>query len=195
MTSYTNFSDIPLFRYGLIMTDPPWQFENWSAKGEYKNASEKYGCMDIDDIKSMNVGHLAGKDCVLWLWATNPLLRQAFEVIDAWGFKYVTAGHWIKRTKHEKLAFGTGYALRSAGEPFLIASNGTPETAKNVRSVIEGVGGCLQAQVREHSRKPDEAFSEAMKLAKGPYLELFSRQERDGWDAFGNQVDKFEGVA
>ena len=191
MSVYSEMNQIPLFKYGLIMADPPWSYENWSAKGEHKNASAQYDCMSLQDIKDMNVGHHAAPNCVLWLWATNPLLRQAFEVIDAWGFKYVTGGHWVKRTKHEKLAFGTGYALRCAGEPFLIASNGSPETAKNVRSVIEGEE-VLQAGIREHSRKPEESYSEAMRLAKGPYLDFFSRQERDGWDSFGNEVNKFE---
>lgn len=188
MTSFSDFGQIPLFRYGLIMADPAWKFENWSAKGEDKNASAHYRCMSLDEIKRLPVGHYAAKDCLLWLWATNPMLRVAFDVIDAWGFRFVTAGHWVKRTKTGKLAFGTGYALRCAGEPFLLASNGSPETANNVRSVIEG-------QVREHSRKPDEAFSEAERLCGDvPRLELFSRQERPGWDVFGDQVSKFGGA-
>ena len=188
MTTYTDFSQIPLFRYGLIMADPPWHFENWSARGEEKNASAQYNCMTLDDIRAMPVGHLAAKDCILFLWATNPLLPQAFEVMSAWGFEFKTAGHWSKKTSKGNQAFGTGYILRCAGEPFLIGTVGEPWTAKNVRSVIEG-------PVREHSRKPDEAFNEAERLAGNVNrLELFSRQERPGWDAFGNEVQKFEGA-
>ncbi|MAL99434.1 MAG: DNA methyltransferase [Alteromonadaceae bacterium] len=183
------FSSLPMFAYGLIMADPPWQFENWSRKGEHKNAAAKYDCMPLDDIKAMPVGELAAGDCVLWLWATNPLLREAFDVIDAWGFRYVTAGTWVKTTKTGKLAFGTGYRLRSANEPFLIATNGNPETAKNVRSVI-------MAEAREHSRKPDEAFSAAEALVPNVRrLELFSRQSREGWDTWGNESTKFDEVA
>lgn len=75
--------------------------------------------------------------------------------------------------------------LRCAGEPFLIGTIGNPKTAKNVRSVIEG-------PVREHSRKPDEAFAAAEHLCGDVFrLELFSRQERPGWDSFGNEVDRF----
>jgi N6-adenosine-specific RNA methylase IME4 len=188
MASFTDLNQIPLFRYGLIMADPAWKFENWSAKGEDKSASAHYRCMSLEDIKQLPVGHYAAKDCLLWLWATNPMLRVAFDVIDSWGFRFVTAGHWVKRTKTGKLAFGTGYALRCAGEPFLLASNGSPETANNVRSVIEG-------QVREHSRKPAEAYVEAERLCGDvPRLEMFSRQERSGWDVFGDEVSKFGGA-
>ncbi len=186
MTTFTDIGRIPLFRYGLIMADPPWHFENWSEAGTEKNASAQYDVMDLDAIKQLSVGHFAAPDCVLWLWATNPMLPQALEVMAAWGFEFKTAGHWSKVTAKGKQAFGTGYILRSAGEPFLIGTNGNPHTANTVRSVIEG-------PVREHSRKPEEAFAAAEQLVPGvPRLELFSRQERPGWDVFGNEVDKFE---
>lgn len=189
MTAYTDLSEIPLFRYGLIMADPPWSFENWSKAGEHKNASAEHDCISLADIKRMPIGHLSSRDCVLWLWATNPLLDQAFEVIRAWGFEFKTAGHWSKKTVSGKQAFGTGYILRSAGEPFLIATTGNPKTSRNVRSVIEG-------PVREHSRKPEEAFAAAERLCGDvPRIEIFSRQDRAGWDVFGNEVGKFEEVA
>lgn len=189
MTAYADFNEIPLFRYGLIMADPPWRFENWSAAGEAKNAVAQYDCMTLDQIKALRVADLAAPDCLLWLWSTNPMLFEAFEVMEAWGFTRKTAGHWVKRTRNGKLAFGTGYILRSAGEPFLIGSIGRPATSRSVRSVIEG-------PVREHSRKPDEAFREAERLAPNVRrLELFSRQERPGWDSFGNEIEKFEAVA
>ncbi len=189
MVAYSDFNAIPLLRYGLIMADPPWSYENWSDKGEHKNASAQYDCMDLEAIKRMPVGHVADRDCVLWLWATNPLLDKAFEVMAAWGFKFKTAGHWSKKTSKGNQAFGTGYILRCAGEPFLIGTTGEPWTAKNIRSVIEG-------PVREHSRKPDEAFAAAEQLCGDvDRLEVFSRQERTGWDVFGNEIDKFAEAA
>lgn len=189
MTIYCKSSDIPLFRYGLIMADPPWVFENWSVGGNEKNASAQYDCMSLEDIKQIPVGHFAARDCVLWLWATNPLLREAIDVMEAWGFQFKTAGHWSKKTASGKQAFGTGYILRCAGEPFLIGTVGKPETARTVRSVIEG-------PIREHSRKPDEAFEAAEELCGNVHrLEMFSRQARRGWDAFGNEVEKFDGKA
>lgn len=182
---YDDFNHIPMFHYDLIVADPPWSFSNWSEKGEEKNASSQYQCQDLEWVKSLRVGDLASSNCLLVLWATNPLLNVAFDVMAAWGFEFKTAGHWSKKTKHGKQAFGTGYILRCAGEPFLIGTIGKPKCAKNIRSVIEG-------PVREHSRKPEESFQAFERLVPGATrLELFSRQSRKGWDTFGDQVDKF----
>lgn len=190
MTAYSDFDQIPRLKYGCLHADPPWYFKNWSKKGEVKNPAAHYDCMDIDAIASLPVGHLAAKDCILFLWATNPMLPQAIDMLGKWGFTFKTAGHWVKKTKNNHLAFGTGYCLRSAGEPFLIGAIGKPKYAsKSVRSVIE-------AKVREHSRKPEEAYAAVEALAGDvPKLDLFSRQERPGWDNFGDQTDMFEAAA
>jgi N6-adenosine-specific RNA methylase IME4 len=182
------FGEARPFGYNLIMADPPWLYELRSEKGEGKAPQSQYQCMSLDAIKALPVGHLAAQDCLLWLWATNPMLPEAIEVLKAWGFTYKTAGHWAKRTKNGKQAFGTGYILRCAGEPFIIGTIGNPVTARNVRSVIDGI-------VREHSRKPDEAYAEAEKLMPHAWrMDLFSRQRRPGWDNWGNEADKFDGV-
>ena len=189
MTTYADFAEIPLFRYGLIMADPPWAFRLYSGKGEAKSAQAHYGCMSIEEIAALPVGNVAAPDCLLWLWATNPLLDRAFDVMRAWGFTFKTAGHWSKKTATGAQAFGTGYILRSAGEPFLIGTIGRPSVTRSVRSVIEG-------PVREHSRKPDEAYAAAESLVPGvARLDLFSRQQRSGWDGFGNECHHFEGAA
>lgn len=180
------FSDLRPLSYDLIMADPPWSFHLWSAKGEAKSAQAQYACMSIADIKALPVSQLARGDSLLWLWCTWPLLREAIETVDAWGFKYVTGGAWAKRTKHGKAAFGTGYRLRSACEPFLIGTIGNPDTTRSVRNLIDGLA-------REHSRKPDEAFAMAEQLMPKAFrVELFSRQRRPGWDSWGNQTDAFE---
>lgn len=183
------FGEMPPLSYDVIMADPPWLYENWSKAGEHKNATAKYDCMPLDDIKKLPVSQLAQRDCLLWLWATNPMLREAFEVMDAWGFRFVTAGTWVKTTTKGNIAFGTGYVLRSASEPFLIGAVGEPRTARNVRSVVMG-------QVREHSRKPEEAYAAAEKLCPHAMrrADLFSRTTRPGWDAFGLEAGKFDGT-
>ncbi|MFO1147776.1 MAG: MT-A70 family methyltransferase [Alsobacter sp.] len=181
--------DLPLFRYGMIMCDPPWAFEAWSEKGKLQKAPEvHYGTMPIDEIAALPVGHLAGRDCVLWLWATHPMIDQQIEVLRAWGFRFATSGVWVKRTRSGKLAFGTGYRLRCASEPFLIGVVGNPTTARDVRTVIEG-------PIRQHSRKPDEAYREAERMVGAVYrADLFSRQSRPGWDGWGNEATKFDGA-
>jgi len=173
----------------MIMADPPWQFMTRSPKGvTKKGAGGQYDIMSLDDIKNMPVSNIADKNCILWLWITNPMLPMGLDVMKSWGFTFKTAGHWSKKTKNGKQAFGTGYILRCAGEPFLIGTRGKPKTTRSTRSVIE-------AKIREHSRKPDEAFTAATKLLPdATRIEWFSRQQRDGWDTWGNEAEKFTQV-
>lgn len=183
--------DLPPLTYGLIMCDPPWRFETRSDKGRQgKSADVHYNTMTMADLAALPVGQLAHADCVLWLWATHPMIDQQIAVMRGWGFRFATSGVWVKRTRHGKLAFGTGYRLRCASEPFLIGTIGNPDTARNVRTVIEG-------PVREHSRKPDEAYAAAEQLVPQSVrrADLFSRQARPGWDAWGNEAGKFGAAA
>ncbi|MDF2797419.1 MAG: hypothetical protein K0R85_163 [Devosia sp.] len=181
------FSNLPMFGFDFIMADPPWRFDTWSVEGKkHKSPEGHYDTMATETIAALPVGHLAAGDCTLWLWGTHPMIDQQIEVARAWGFRFVTSGVWVKRTTTGKLAFGTGYRLRSASEPFILATNGNPETARNIRSVIEG-------RVREHSRKPDEAYGEAERMMPAARrADLFARQTRPGWMAWGNEATKFD---
>lgn len=188
MNTLQQFIDLrPAGGFELIMADPPWQFATRSSKGiTPKGAGGQYGTMTLLEVMRLPVRSLAADDCLLWLWATNPMLDQALMTMAAWGFTFKTAGHWAKRTRHGKLAFGTGYILRCAGEPFLIGTRGAPKCARNVRRVIEG-------PIREHSRKPDEAFAAAEALIPtARRIELFSRQSRPGWASWGSEAGKFD---
>lgn len=177
----------PFGGFDLIMADPPWRYEMRSEKGETKSPSAYYDCMSIAEIRTLPVSALAASDCLLWLWSLNTMLPQALQVIEAWGFTYKTGGHWVKTTVNGKLNMGTGYILRGAGEPFLIATRGAPKIKdRGVRSVIMG-------QIREHSRKPEEAFQAAEKLMPDARrIEVFSRQKRAGWSNWGHESEKFE---
>lgn len=185
------FGELPMFGFDVIMADPPWSFENWSEAGEVKNAKAQYACMPTADICALPVGHLASGDCWLWLWATHPMLREAMQVMDAWGFRFVTSGVWVKRgATTGKLAFGTGYVLRSCSELFLIGKVGEPQSLdKSTRGVIE-------SPRRQHSRKPDLAYATAERLF-GPArrADLFSRQTRHGWTSWGAEATKFDEAA
>ena len=179
------FGDLPPHSFDLIMADPAWDFALRSKAGEEKSAQAQYRCMPLETIKGLPVLDLAAPHCLLWLWATNPMLPQAIDVCRAWGFTFKTAGTWVKTTAHGKIAFGTGYILRGASEPFLIATRGEPKTAKNVRSAFLGLA-------REHSRKPEEGYREAERLMpRANRLELFSRTNRKGWTVFGDETGKF----
>jgi len=208
MTLLEQFINLrPAGGFDLIMADPPWRFENFSARGEAKNAKAHYDCTPLEWIQSLPVTALTAKDCVLWLWATNPMLPEGIATLRAWGFTFKTAGTWCKRTKHGKDAFGTGYIFRSSNEPILIGTRGSPKlAARNIRSTVATFGGDLTAAdwpasvitidaiAREHSRKPDEAFAAAEQLMpEAQRIELFSRQARPGWTNWGNEAMKFGG--
>lgn len=184
------FGELRPLTYDVIMADPPWLFQLYGESGNQKSPQGQYACLPIAAIKALPVGHLARGDCWLWLWATYPMLPQAIETMAAWGFSYVTGGPWVKRGVSGKLAFGPGYVLRTCSEAFLLGRYGNPATcSRSIRNVIE-------APRREHSRKPDEAYAMAETLF-GPArrLDLFSRESRPGWDAFGLEAGKFDEVA
>jgi N6-adenosine-specific RNA methylase IME4 len=169
--------------YNAILADPPWTFATYSAKGKGRSAEAHYDCMTIDDIKAMPVADYAAPDCVLFLWITNPLLRVGLEVITAWGFTYKTVGFtWVKTTKDGTgFPIGCGYWTRA--ELCLLATRGKPQRLS--RSVHQ----LIRSPRREHSRKPDEVYDSIQALCPGPYLELFARGRRPGWEALGHEVE------
>jgi len=178
-------------KYGVIYADPPWSFRNWSAKGTGRNAVSHYDCLDFQSLASLPVAKLAADDCALFLWATDPLLPRAFELIERWGFEYKTvAFYWVKlnsAARHDADYFtGLGYWTRANPEQCLLATRGKPpRRARDVkRLVVE--------KRREHSRKPDCVRERIERRVGGPYLELFARETKQGWDCWGNQASLFD---
>ena len=132
--------------YRVIYADPPWTFATYSRKGKGRSPEAYYDCMMLEDIKALPVADWAAEDCVLLLWATDPLLEKAFEVIRAWGFKYKTVGfYWAKVNKgNGKLVFdeasfftGLGFWTRANPEPCLLATRGHPKRrSADVRKLV-----------------------------------------------------------
>ena len=178
-------------KYGVIYADPPWAFRNWSTKGTGRNAISHYDCLDLAALASLPVIDLAADDCALFLWATDPLLPRALKLIEASGFEYKTvAFYWVKlnaAAKHDADFFtGLGYWTRANPEQCLLATRGKPpRRAKNVRRLVV-------EKRREHSRKPDCVRERIERLVAGPYLELFARETKQGWNCWGNQVALFD---
>lgn len=208
---------VPPGGFGVILADPPWRVSMWGPKGmgrspdgpvtrnvSRQNSPERhYATMPIDEIKALPVASLAARDCVLLVWAVDPLLPQAVEVGEAWGFKYKTVGfYWAKLRRetstraelhddphHKMFPMGTGYWTRANPEPCLLFTRGSP------KRLSAGERKLIVAPRREHSRKPDEQYDRIERLVAGPYLELFARQSRPGWTTWGNQADKFDAPA
>jgi N6-adenosine-specific RNA methylase IME4 len=199
------FDPLEMFGYDLVMVDPPWPTKMRSEKGEAKSSVAHYGSMSIADIKALPVGQLLKKNAFVFLWSIWPMMlyggdpERHFAAADAsysppgdclkaWGVRYVSGGPWLKRTKHGKLAFGTGYRFRSATEPFLLGVTGAPTNSRSERNFIEGLA-------REHSRKPEEAYAFCERFVPGgKFCEIFSRTSRPGWDTWGHEAGKFDPV-
>lgn len=184
------FSPLERSAYSLIMIDCPWHFKTRSIKGWGKSAQRHYRTMGLPEIAALPVADLAAKDCVLWMWATAPMLEMQLGVMKGWGFEYKTSGCWVKTTKHGKISFGAGYLFRNSHEIVLIGTRGKPKTkSRSVRSVL------LEGR-REHSRKPDGAYAAARALVpNGRAADVFSREPRTGWECFGDEAEKFAEAA
>ncbi len=187
-------------RYGAILADPPWLYATWSGKGRdrcpdarpFKGAPARhYDVMTLADIKALPVASWAAPDCALFLWATTPMLPQALDVMATWGFAYkATAFVWAKpNRKSPGWAIGTGHWTRANAELCLFGTRGKPKRkSRAVRQLI------VEPR-REHSRKPDCTRERIMALVDGPYLEMFARSTLPGWDAWGDQVGRFDEAA
>jgi N6-adenosine-specific RNA methylase IME4 len=229
--------------YKVIYADPPWTFATYSDKGKGRSAEAHYDCMSVKEIAALPVSTWAADDAVLLLWATDPLLDKALEIIRAWGFAYKTVGfYWAKLNRSSgypshpsrhlepedkssdqaslglepedrssgyscrrsrrpepeaesqgRLVFdensfftGLGFWTRANPEMCLLATRGKP---KRKSSAVKKL---VIAPRREHSRKPDEVYGRIESLCDGPYLEMFARRSRPGWDAWGLQGGLFD---
>lgn len=174
--------NFPDQKYSVIYADPPWSYRN---KGTRAAADRHYPTMGIEDIKALPVADIAAEDCVLFLWATFPMLPEALETIQAWGFTYKTAAFvWAKQNRRSHGWFwGLGNWTRSNPEVCLLAVRGRPER------VSASVHSLICAPVGKHSQKPKEA-RERIEALMGdvPRIELFDRERAPGWDAWGDEV-------
>lgn len=165
-------------KYKLIYADPPWQYNNKNTGRHLKSGSnDKYFTMPLDDICSLNIKAISSNDCCLFLWATTPLLPDAFKVMDAWGFKYKTVIYWRKI-----MSLGMGFWFRGQVEVCLMGIKGSVKAFRSQKPNF------IQSKVRKHSQKPDELYGIIEGLNLNPKIELFARQRREGWDAYGNEL-------
>lgn len=181
--------------YRVIYADPPWTFTTWSDRGKGRSAEAHYDTLSLAEIKALPVASWCAPDALLLLWATDPLLPKALEVIAAWGFTYKTVGfYWVKLNPRRAgllrdardFFTGMGFWTRANPEPCLLATRGHPKRRSGA------VRRLVVAPRREHSRKPDEVHERIEQLAAGPYLELFARATRPGWDCWGLQAGLFD---
>lgn len=176
-------------KYQIIYADPPWRYEHPALATPNRAIENHYPTMLLEDIKKLPIKELGDENCVLFLWATAPKLKECLEVMESWGFNYRTHLIW------DKILMGTGYWFRNQHELLLVGIKGTipkPTPPQRIRSIYT-------EKRTTHSKKPDHIRD----LIKSWYptlkkIELFARPNTqidfmgnntfDGWDVFGNEV-------
>lgn len=185
-------------KYDIIYADPPWQYKDKSCDG----ACEKYyHTLSVEQICELPISRLAEKDCVLFMWATYPQMKEALKVIEAWGFKYKTiAFQWVKLNRnvqlnnftiatvqdilHKACFFGLGRWTRGNTECCLLATRGKPRRENN------SVSQLIFSPLTRHSAKPPEVREQIKRLmgGGGTSIELFARDKVAGWDCWGDEI-------
>lgn len=169
--------ELPEGKFRVLYADPPWKYNDELIEG-YGAAEHHYPTMTVDELCALPIADLAPSDAVLFLWATSPLLDDAFAIVSAWGFEYKTSFVWDK-VKHN---YGHYNSVRH--ELLLVSTRGscTPDSDTLRDSVVECPRG-------EHSEKPDVFYEIIEEMyQRGPRLELFARRARKGWKRWGNQA-------
>lgn len=176
-------------RFVTVLADPPWRFRNRGGKvsPEHRRLM-RYPTMELDAIAKLPVPDIAAETAHLYLWCPNAILPDGLKVMAAWGFDYKANIVWHKvRKDGGSDGSGVGFYFRNVTEMILFGVRG-----KRARTLAPGRTqvNLLASRKREHSRKPDEQYDLIETCSPGPYLELFARGIRPGWDVWGNQADE-----
>lgn len=196
VVSLSGEGERPLYR--TIVADPPWHYPDFVSypgtrvdrNAEGKQGGQRrvtkplpYASMTVEEICALPIGDMADRDSALWLWTTSAYMRQAFDVIAAWGFTYKQTLVWHKHRAAPALG---GSVAPNHAEFLLVGKRGAPTMGRLPSSVIQAPGNSGGAP--KHSRKP-EAFLDYIEGASpAPYLELFARRARFGWDYWGDEA-------
>ena len=162
-------------KFATIVIDPPWDWGDEGDQDQMGRARPDYATMSKEQLMALPVGTLADEDCHLYMWITNRSLPKGFDLIQAWGFRYITAITWAKPS------FGMGNYFRGQTEQILFAVKGSqPLKRKDVGTLFTAPRG-----PNGHSSKPVEFYDLVESCSPGPFLEMFSRHNREGWTAWG----------
>lgn len=173
-------------KYGTILIDPPWGFKTFSEDAVIPTqGAQPYKAMSLGEIAALPLPEIMARDCAVFLWDNDSLPDTVGFLTTAWGLRLGTRNVfvWYKGPR-----IGMGYYSRKQCEVCHLLVRGRPKRkSKAVRQFIE-------SPRREHSRKPDEQYGRIEELFDGPYIEFFARQRWPGWDAWGDEVGKFDGL-
>lgn len=189
-----NLPPIPIGSYSLITADPPWQYSLRETDATHRGRCP-YPSMTDQQILDMPIGTIAAPNAYLFLWVTNNHLPLGFKCLDSWGFAYKSIFTWVKTTKASteedpRANIGIGHYGRNCTEHWLVATKGKPGSFTS--HGLTNIPNVIHAPRGKHSQKPEEFWAIADRLAEklgGKNIELFARQKRLGWDAWGAEVE------
>ena len=171
---------IPQTKYRTIVIDPPWPVKKILRDDRPNQDVFDYPTMSIQEITDFNINQFADDNCHIYLWSTHKFLPVAFLMLDSWGFRYQCLLTWIKPTGM------TPFSWMYSTEHALFGRKGSLDLLKM------GVRLDFTGKVREHSRKPNEFYDVVRSVSPGPRIDIFSREEREGFDQYGNEQQKFQ---
>ncbi len=177
-------------RWRTLVVDPPWPYADGfpsmlstSRKNKWRVTKQlPYPSMTLDEIAAVPVDALALPDAALFVWATNRYLHQAFHLIEGWNFTYTQTLVWVK---DQRSPFVSSVAPNHS-EYLLVARRGDHRWQGSIRSNVVKVP--LARNWVKHSTKPEAFLDHIEAISPGPYLELFARRQRLGWDTWGNEA-------
>jgi N6-adenosine-specific RNA methylase IME4 len=165
-------------KFATIMIDPPWDWGDEGDQDQLGRARPDYATMTKEQLLALPLPDLSDDDCHLYLWITNRSLPKGFELMERWGFRYVTAITWAKPS------FGMGNYFRGQTEHVLFGVKGSqPLKRKDIGTLFSASRG-----PNGHSSKPPEFYDLVESCSPGPYLEMFSRSDREGWKTWGENA-------
>lgn len=172
-------------KYNIIYADPPWEYKESGSGNRVVHA--KYPTMNIEDIKNLPVRRICEETSILFIWVTFPRLEQGLETIRAWGFEYYGLGfNWVKLSKNGRPSWGMGYYTRQNPEVCLI---GVKDKRHRIKPLVRNVLSVVHSRREEHSKKPGQIREMIVDVCGNiPRIELFARQQVEGWDCWGNEV-------
>ncbi len=168
-------------RYKTIVIDPPWKQNKTGLRSVRPNQGKKlpYKTLTLEEIKNFNINKFADDECLVFLWTIDKYLEDAHKILREWGFKKHCVFVWNKNTGvcPFSVQFRNEYCLMGYRGKFKLNKIGVPTH--------------FFAKVREHSRKPDEFYEIVKEIAATPRIDIFSREKREGFDQWGDEISKF----
>ena len=178
--------EVGQFRYRTVLADPPWRFVNRTGKvGPEHRRLWRYDTLSIAELCTVPVQRISRAPSHLYMWVPNALLPQGLQVMQAWGYEYKTNIVWAKR-RHDGHpdGRGMGFYFRGVTELVLFGVMGHMRTRSAGRKQVN----MIETVKREHSRKPDELYDVIEQCSPPPYVELFARHVRPGWEQWGKDA-------